>query len=112
MPDKELEATILAAAHYRVEPGIREIYRVLGPQDAEASPSEPIKLLEVNVDTIPAGVMPLGFGPLPTSGIHFPSIIIEVTPDEFDRIQNAELLLPSGWVLGGLMPRSANTGAT
>ena len=41
--------------------------------------------------------MPLGFGPTPEAGIRFPSVIIEVTPDEFEKIEAKELPLPSGW---------------
>jgi hypothetical protein len=37
---------------------------------------------------------------MPSAGIHYPSIIVEVTPEEFDRIQSQELKLPAGWTLG------------
>ena len=49
--------------------------------------------------------MPIQFGPSPASGLYYPSIILEVTPDEFQRIQNQELKLPNGWKVGNLIPR-------
>lgn len=105
MLDKDAEAIELAQKHYEIEDGITEIRRITVTPLAEASPSEPIKLLEVNENTVPAGVMPIGFGPDPAAGIHFPSIIVEVTPEEFQKIQAQELELPQGWTLSEPIPR-------
>ena len=66
---------------------------------------QPIKLLEVNEATVAAGVMPLHFGPVPASGIPFASVIVEVTPIEFEKIKADELKLPDGWVLGQELPK-------
>jgi hypothetical protein len=96
----------LARAHYAHEPGITEIFAIFANAASEALPSEPIKLLEVNQNTIPSGIMPLGFDPAPASGVPFPSIIIEVTPDELEKIRRQELTLPDGWNLGPLVPRT------
>jgi hypothetical protein len=49
--------------------------------------------------------MPIEFGPAPASGIHYPSVIIEVTPDEFEQIKSKQLPLPLGWSLGDSIPR-------
>lgn len=49
--------------------------------------------------------MPLHSGPLPTHGIPYPSVIVEVTPAEFARIQSDELRLPPGWTIGEELPR-------
>ena len=46
-----------------------------------------------------SGIMPLYFGPVPSSGIPYPSVIVEVTPDEFERIKVKELELPNGWAI-------------
>ena len=54
--------------------------------------------------------MPLGFGPAPAHGFHYPSIIVEVTPEEFDRIRSHELVLPSGWEVSDLVPRPPANG--
>jgi hypothetical protein len=109
--DKALQAQLLADIHYSVEDGITKIFRITGGDDIEAQPHEPIKLLEVNRNTIPTGVMPLYFAPTPASGVHFPSIIIEVTPEEFDKIQAQELGLPSGWTVSDEpLPRPLRSG--
>jgi hypothetical protein len=59
----------------------------------------------VNKNTVESGMMPLSFGPMPARGINFPSTIIEVTPDEFKRIQSHELRLPDGWEIREELPR-------
>lgn len=105
MPSKEEEARELAQKHYQIEAGITQILHITGTADAEVSPAEPIKLLEVNKNTVPSGVMPVQFGPNPAAGIHYPSIIIEVTPEEFQRLQTRELSLPSDWTVGDLILR-------
>lgn len=107
MVDKEQVRQRLARAHYNVEPGISEIFTVENP-GCEDSPDEPIKLLEVNQDTIAVGIQPLGFSPVPEHGFPYPTVIIEVTPDEWEQIRIGELTLPHGWVLGARMPRPAN----
>jgi len=111
MPNKDDDARRLAEAHYAVEPGITEIFRIIGGAATEILPGEPIKLLEVNTNTIPVGIMPLGFRPAPDHGIHFPSVIVEVTPEEFDRIRLRSLPLPEGWELSELVPRPIANGA-
>ncbi len=105
MPDKDATASDLAQRHYQVEGGMTQIFRVVGSAEAEVRPNEPIKLLEVNQNTIPAGIIPLHFAPSPAVGIHFPSIIIEVMPDEFEKIQTEELPLPHGWHVGERIER-------
>ena len=94
---KDESARVLAGIHYEVEIGMTHIIRYSGSSDAQQESAEPIKLLEVNTNTVPSGVLALGFDAIPTAGIHFPSIIIEVTPAEFDKIRSNELKLPSGW---------------
>jgi hypothetical protein len=90
-------ANELAKRHFEVEDGLTRIIRFSGSRNIEAQAAEPIKLLEVNNNTVASGVMPLGFDSAPASGIFFPSVIIEVTPAEFERIQTRELQLPRGW---------------
>lgn len=108
---KVAAAEELAKRHYEIEEGLMRIFRLTGKTEVEANRTEPIKLLEVNENTVPAGVMPLYFGPVPDIGIAFPSIIIEVTPDEFTKIKSHELKLPKGWEIGEELPKLAeNTG--
>jgi hypothetical protein len=107
MADKDEAARKLAETHYRIEAGITQIFRITQKAEVEVVPAEPIKLLEVNQNTVPSGVMPLGFDAAPASGIPFPSVIVEVTPDEFEKIKRHELPLPEGWTLGELLPKPA-----
>ena len=100
MSHKDQIAKKLAAAHFDLEPGITRIFKLEGRPESEASPDAPIKLLEVNAATPPSGIMPLHFGPVPGSGIPYPSVIVEVTPDEYHKIQVQELRLPEGWTIG------------
>lgn len=107
MPTKDEVARRLARAHYEVETGVTDIYRLTGSAETESNEREPIKLLEVNAATIPSGVVPLHFAPAPAAGIHYPSVIIEVTPGEFQQIRRHELPLPRNWQVGELFERPA-----
>lgn len=106
---KRAAARELAKKHYEVEDGLTQIFCLIGKAELEASRSEPIKLLEVNENTVPAGVMPLHFGPVPAIGIPFPSIIVEVTPEEFTKIKTHELKLPKDWEIGEELPKAAES---
>ena len=105
MLTKDEEAMESARTHYQIEPGMTQIFRMTGSADVEFRPNEPIKLLEVNENTVPSGIMPIHFGPAPASGRNFPTIIVEVTPDEFQKIQDRRLELPHGWKVGEPIPR-------
>ena len=98
MPNKDDTAEELARSHFTVEPDIVAIFRVRAGQ-RESQPSEPVKLLEVNRHTPSAGIQPVHFGPDPAAGIHHASVIIEVTPEEYEQVRRGELRLPEGWEL-------------
>jgi hypothetical protein len=95
----------LANLHYEVEAGLTQVFLLNDNAEAQAIPPDTIRLLEVNENTVESGIMPLYFGPAPASGIPFSSIIIEVTPTEFKKIQSNELKLPNGWEIGEALPR-------
>ena len=97
VPDKDKAARALAEAHRLDFPEIRRIVRVIGTD--ESSVHEPVKLLEVNPETSPSGIVPITFGPLPPK-YPYPSILIEVTEEEYKRICSGELVLPDGWERG------------
>jgi hypothetical protein len=99
------EAAALARAHYEVEPGLRAIYRLEGPDPDDLR----IKLLEVNEQTVPTGIVPVGFPPHPASGLHYPSVVIEVTPQEYEAIRSKRLDLPAGWEVRDVYERPAGT---
>jgi hypothetical protein len=97
---REAVARRLAEAHYAIEPGITHIVRLLAAPAQESDPKEPVKLLEVNENTTAEGVRPVFFGPHPDGGIFCSSVIVEVTPEEYDRIRRDPSLLPNNWRLG------------
>ncbi len=96
MLSKDAVATELIRAHFDVEPHLTEVWRIFG--DNEASPTEPIKLLEVNVATVATGsITPSSF--TPTHDVPFPTIIVELTPQEFEAVKQDPSKLPRGWSL-------------
>ncbi len=101
MANKQEAARKLAQAHYLVEEGLVGVFRIVSKAETDA---EPIKLLEVNRDTVPTGIMPLGFDAAPERGIPYPSVIVEVTPEEYRQIQSAVLRLPNGWQIAEEIP--------
>ncbi|MHB1558164.1 MAG: hypothetical protein ACYC61_11935 [Isosphaeraceae bacterium] len=98
-------AAVLARKHYEIEAGLTQIFRITDAAEATVPRGAPIKLLEVNKNTPESGIMPLHFGPAPASGIPYASVIIEVTPNEFEKIRSNELKLPHGWSIGEELPR-------
>jgi len=111
MPDKNDVARRLAESHYRTDTTIVNIVRLTTGDETEERPDEPVKLLEVNEATV-EGIFPLGFDAHPERGIDYPSVIVEVTPDEFEKIKDGEIELPNGWQLGGSIPRPTEAEST
>ncbi len=98
MPNKDSVAKALVEAHFAVEPHLTEVWRVIG--DNESSATEPIKLLEVNVATVATGsVTPFAFSP--TQDVPYPTVVAEVTPEEFEAAKHDPSRLPKGWRWGG-----------
>jgi AMMECR1 domain-containing protein len=98
LPSKDSAAAKLANSHFDIESGMLRIFRLIGPE--ESNPTEPIKLLEVNKNTIAVGIDPLYFGSHSGSGIFYPSVIVEITPDEFEQLMAGKLRLPDDWTMG------------
>jgi hypothetical protein len=96
MPTKEEVVTLLAAQHFRLEPDLSRVVRIVSSDENE--PDEPIKLLEVNAATIATGNVE-AFGFPPTPAVPFATLIAEVTPEEYARIESREIRLPQGWSL-------------
>jgi hypothetical protein len=66
-------------------------------------PREPIKLLEVNANTLPTGsVEPIPFSA--TRDVPFVTEIAEISPDEFVEIARGRLTLPPGWSVEDAVP--------
>lgn len=97
MPEKNEIARILAEAHREIEPTITRIVQLVSPREDDAR--EPVKLLEVNPATTASGILPIAFSPAPPS-VPYPSIVVEVTEQEYTEILGGRLGLPNGWRLG------------
>lgn len=98
MQDKNDTAQLLADAHFQIDEAITRIFRVIEPDEADAQ--RPVKLLEVNPMTPETGIMPVGLPADPSRGVPFPTVIVEVSSGEFERLVTGELRLPRGWTLG------------
>jgi len=103
MKSKDDIASYLAEAHRKIDSSIVRIVRISSSVDDQLS--EPIKLLEVNPDTPPSGIVPIVFGPDPD--VPYPSVVVEVTPQEFENLRRGELCLPEGWTLGATLYEAA-----
>ncbi len=97
VPEKDEIARVLAEAHRNLEATITRIVRIVGPNEADGR--EPIKLLEVNTAAVASGIWPIAFSPDPPE-IPYGSVVVEVSPDEYEAIVRKQLSLPSGWDLG------------
>jgi hypothetical protein len=80
-------AKSLANAHFQVEPNLKRIHLMQPVNDQD--PNDPIKLLEVVEGTIERGIEPIAFTADPAHGIEYPSMIIEISPNEYDSIKVA-----------------------
>ena len=98
----------LARFHQEIDPGMRQIFRLLASEKTEDHPREPVKLLAVNQDTVPTGILPLHFPPQPEEGYPFSTVYVEITPEEFVKIQSQELTLPQDWKVGPRLTPSKN----
>lgn len=106
--NKDETARTLARSHFDVELGIGRIFRVISDDDDDEQ--APVILLETNQNTAAMGIQGVRFGADPTVGIWHSSVIVEVTPDEYEEILNGNLKLPEGWRLGKeiLPPKTAD----
>ena len=112
MPTKYDTAELLADAHFELDQGITRIFRVLARGEIDGD-RLPVKLLEVNPVTPEVGIAPVGMTADPARGVFHASVVIEVSPGEFERLQRGELSLPHGWqVADELFPHAPATGAS
>ena len=79
----------LAKEHFKVEPELKKVFLVEPLK--EDDPREPIKLLEVVEGAIERGVEPIAFPSDFGSGVPFPSVIIELSPREFEEFKRNKL---------------------
>ena len=95
-PSKEDVARALVGAHFEIEPGLERVL-VIRSTDWD-DPSTPIKLLEINVNTLATGSVE-AYAFSPTADTPYPTRIAEITPAEYEQLQQNKLLLPRDWPL-------------
>lgn len=83
-------ATILAGLHTREDPSTSAVYL------AEAE--DEIRLVEVSgsLDTV-GEVLPFRFAANPDMGVEYPSVVVLLSPEEWERVDGGKLKLPRGW---------------
>jgi hypothetical protein len=92
-------AKSLAQGHFRVEPNLKHIH-LIEPMD-EQDPKDPIRLLEVVEGTFEIGIEPIGFVADPARGIDYPSVIVEISPDEYKSVRTGTIhFADRDWTIG------------
>jgi len=79
-------AKSLAEGHSRIDPDVKQVYLLESADAEEAGLDEPIKLLEVVEGTLEVGVEPIGFAADPEHGRVYRTLIVEISPREFESI--------------------------
>lgn len=90
--DIEKLAADLAQEHFELEDDLEQIIWL------KKGPAREIRLLEVNRNTAATGMVEV-FGFAPSADVPYPLRIAEITPDEWERVQNGEISLPDDWSL-------------
>jgi hypothetical protein len=91
MPQVALE---LADAHRRSDSSTTVIKWFPNAQQDQ------IRLLEVSSEAPTTGeVLSFAFASDPASGVDYPSIVILLSPEEWQQVQRGKLSLPPGWDL-------------
>jgi len=94
MPTKAEVIRELVRAHFRVEEGLQRI-AVMRTKDGE-----PIKLLEVNENTVSTGAGSIEvFSFSPTRDVPYVTEIAEVTPEQYARLEGGAIRAPVGWTV-------------
>jgi hypothetical protein len=94
----------LARQHFAVEPRLTRINLIEPINDLD--PNDPIKLLEVVEGTIERGIEPIAFPSDPARGFDYPSVIVEVSPREYEAIRLGKLDFGRHhWTVGEELPR-------
>jgi len=78
--------------HFDLEENLEQIIWL------KKGPASEIRLLEVNRNTAATGMIEI-FGFAPSAEVPYPLRIAEITPEEWERVQNGEISLPEVWSL-------------
>jgi hypothetical protein len=92
MPTTHEVALTLARAHRNADSDIQQIFLAKDPTEQE------VRLLEVSGAVGNTGsIMPFRFAARPDLGVPYPSVIVLVSPEEKESLDNHELRLPESW---------------
>jgi len=94
--DRDVVVKDLVDWYFEVDPATSMVYMFVS--ENEDSPEEPLKLLQVNDETMETGRVD-AFLFAGTEETPFFTAIALVTPDEMKRIEAGEIALPEGWEL-------------
>lgn len=94
--DRDAIAVWYATQHLKVDDGIEKV--VYLPTNAD---DREIRFLEINKDMLDAddSLEPISFGVDMGSGQEHVLWVVDLTPEQFTRIQRGDLPLPAGWTL-------------
>lgn len=110
-PTKDEAASTIARSHIAHEPSIVSVMRIRAAADIEADLNEPVKLLEVNEMAVPSGIVPIEFGAHAASGVPYRSVVVELSPEEFESLEAGEIALPNAWQLAEQIPIAVGANA-
>jgi len=82
----------LAEAHRKEDPATTEVY--------VAEASDEVRLVEVSGSVTPTATyeaLPFKFKARPDQGVYYPSVVVLLSPEEWEAVKRGELQLPSGW---------------
>ncbi len=83
-------AEVLAELHKKEDPSTSAVY--LAEADDE------IRLVEVSGSIDTAGeILPFRFAANPEAGVEYPSVVVLLSPEEWERVDRGKLKLPRGW---------------
>ena len=88
----------LAETHIEVDPSVQTVFLLESTNDDEEG--EPIKLLEIVDATIERGIEPVYFVADPSRGIRYPSLIVELSPNEYKTLPRPIRFRTQTWHVG------------
>lgn len=84
------QATILVKAHVKFDKYVSNVW--ISPHPEE------IRLVEVTTSTVYCGrVLPFRYAADPEFGIHLPSVLILLSPEEWKMVEEGKIHLPKDW---------------
>jgi hypothetical protein len=88
---------------FEVARQLAEAHKVEDPETTDifiAAANDEVRLVEVSGSlgaSTSREVLPFRFNAQPEQGIDYPSVVVLLSPSEWDAVKRGELTLPSGW---------------